>query len=106
MVKKCIVEYDELGNPIGLIDLKEFTSNESLKDFRELCKRNREEYLKRKADSERKANEEKMILASQIGGLENNIIFVIRAIKKIFGVKTKEEIESMIKEVEEYAKED
>ena len=52
MVKKCIVSYDESNNPIGLIDLKEFTDVKSYKDFQELCKKNKELFLKRAAEKE------------------------------------------------------
>ena len=102
MVKKCIVEYDELGNPIGLFELKEFADVKSLKDFEKLCKENKEKFLKRKVEIEEKAKEEKKLAQAQLESLEASVIFLTKAIKKIFGAKTKEEIESMVKEVEEH----
>lgn len=99
MVKKCIVEYDELGNPISLIDLKEFADVKSFKDFQDLCKRNKEAFLKRKKESEEKAKEEKKLLRAEIQSLETSIIFLTKAVKKILGVKTDEEIKAMLKEI-------
>lgn len=102
MVKKCIVEYDDLGNPIGLIDLKEFADVKSFKDFGELCQKNKVSFIQRQAEAERKAEEEKKLLRAEIQSLETSIIFLTKAVKKLFGVKTAEEIESMVKEVEEH----
>ena len=39
MVKKCIVQYDDLENPIRIIEIKEFSDAKSLKDFEERYER-------------------------------------------------------------------
>lgn len=99
MVKKCIIKFDELENPIELIEVKEFNDGLKLKEYKALCAANKEEFLKKKAEAERKAQEEKQALKSQVESLEKNVIFLIKAVKKILGVKTNEEIEAMLKEI-------
>ena len=47
MVKKCLVKYDELGKPIELVELKEFTDPKVLKEFKEKCELNKAQYLLR-----------------------------------------------------------
>ena len=71
MVKKCVVEYDELGNPIKLIDLKEFSDVKSFKDFGELCQKNKVRFIQRQAEEAHKAEEEKRKLYEKIEQLEN-----------------------------------
>lgn len=99
MVKKCIVEYDDNNNPIGIVELKEFTDIKSFKDFEELCRKNKEQYICKLEKAAAKAKEEKKALESRLWQLENNIIFLIKAVKKIFGVETVEEIDKLYKEV-------
>ena len=102
MVKKCIVKYDELGNPIALIEIKEFNDIKSFKDFENRCKENAYKELGRRINAEKQAAEEKKAAEEKIKGLENNVIFLIKAVKKILGVSTVEEVEAMIKEVNEH----
>ena len=105
MFKRCIVKLDELNKPVALIEVKEFTDEKSLKDFKELCNKNAMEQLERKMKTDKKVEEEKAALNEQIKGLTENVTFLIRAIKKIFGVSTREEIEAMLKEVNNDEKE-
>ena len=86
MVKKCIVEYDELGNPINLIDLKEFADVKSFKDFQELCAKNREGFLKRKEAAEQKAAEEKQFLFDEIERLSETLKDAMSGIAYLLGV--------------------
>ena len=102
MVKKCIVQYDELGNPVALIELKEFTDVKSFKDFEKLCKDNAAKSKAARINAEKQAAEEKKAAEDKIRGLEDNVIFLIKAVKKILGVSTVEEVEAMIKEVNEH----
>lgn len=97
MVKKCIVEHDELGNPINLIEVKEFTDAKSVKDFLELCKKNseamaqrqkliKEEEEKKKAEA-RKAQDELVIKVSNLW----------LAVKHILGIEEVKNVEDLFK---------
>lgn len=87
MVKKCIVEYDELNNPIGLIDLKEFTDSAKLKEFKELCDKNKEQFLQRKAELEEKAQKEKEILENKVKYLEKGLELCLHGIAHLLGLE-------------------
>ena len=58
MVKKVLVKYDELGKPIELVELKEFTDPSALKAYKQQCDANKVEYNKRLAEKEQNAKTE------------------------------------------------
>lgn len=66
-MKKAIAKYDELGNPIGLVDVKDFRSEASYKSYLDLCALNKTKADKRaeekvKAEAEAVAVERKRTL--------------------------------------------
>ena len=95
MVKKCSVEYDELGKPIGLVDLKEFTDTKSFKDFEQLCKKNREEFLKRKAAADDKNAYEKQFVFDELARLSETLKDAMFGIAYLLGVGDFKDIESV-----------
>ena len=92
MVKKCIVEYDKQGNPIGIFDLKEFNDVKSFKDFQALCSKNREEFLKRKKAAEEKEAEEKQFLFDEIERLSETLKDAMSGIAYLLGVADLENV--------------
>ena len=92
MVKKCIVKYDEQGKPIELIELKEFSDVKTLKDFEELCKKNKMDFLKRKNESELKAAVEKENLMKKIEFLENKCEAALLGIAYLLGIKDSKDV--------------
>lgn len=105
MIKKCIIKYDELGKPIEIVELKEFTDPRSLEDFKRTCDANKSNYLKRlkeKAENEQKEKEKvnakietlqkekeslKLVVSHILGYKELNE----EEIKKVLGVTEDEE---------------
>lgn len=71
MLKKVIVEYDELNKPIRIIELKEFTNTKDLLDFQKLCETNRKALEQRKAEKLEQERLEKERLLNRVLQLEN-----------------------------------
>lgn len=93
MVKKCIVKYDDLGKPIELVELKDFTDPKVLSDFKEKCELNKKEYhkrLKEKAENERL---EKQRVDDEIKSLQNEVLSLKSVISHILGYAELEEEE-------------
>lgn len=73
MIKKCIVKYDELGKPIGLLELKEFSSMQELADFKKKCESNNLEYKLRLDEKSQKELLEKQKMWQRIENLDKKI---------------------------------
>jgi len=93
MVKKCIVEYDDLGNPVGIIELKEFTDVKSFKDFEELCKNNLKAFDDRMAEKAAKAKKEKEQALAEITKLKKSIVAALKGICYLLGYNNYKEEE-------------
>ena len=96
-MKKVVVKYDELGKPIGLIDIKEFNDPATLKQFKLECDKNRlayEDRLREKAENELL---EKKALTDEINELKNEIASLKSVISHILG--TTELTEEQINEI-------
>lgn len=85
MVKKCIVEYDDNNNPIGIIELKEFTDIKSFKDFEELCRKNLKSYNERMAEEAAKFQKEKAKAITELNNLKKGVIAAMKGISYILG---------------------
>ena len=91
MVKKCIVKYDEKGNPIELVELKEFTDPLVLKSFKEKCEENKAEYNKRLREKAEKEQAEKAQLNGEILLLKDEIKLLKSVLKHILGYEELDE---------------
>ena len=91
MNKKCIIKYDELGKPIEIVELKEFTDPRSLEDFKRTCDANKSNYLKRLKEKAANDQKEKEKVANDIKSLqeENNSLKMV--ISHILGYDELEE---------------
>lgn len=92
MVKRCVVEFDELGKPIGLIDLKDFSDIKSFKDFQELCKKNKEEFLNRQEAAAKKAYIKESMLYERIEKLEKKAEILFEGIRYLLGIEDNKNI--------------
>lgn len=79
MVKKCVVKYDELEKPIELVELKEFTDPQVLRDFKAKCDINKANYLKRLQEKEKNERLEKQKTDSEIKSLQ----FELKCLKSV-----------------------
>lgn len=101
MVKKCIVEYDELNKPIAIIELKEFNDVKSFKDFEEICKKNREDFDKRIAEKEAEFKKQRAKAVAEMEYLKKGVIAAMKGISYILGYEdySLEEIVAVFKEL-------
>lgn len=91
MIKKCVVKYDELGKPIELVEIKEFTDPRVLEEFKRTCDTNKSNYLKRLKEKAEIEQKEKEKVANDIKSLqeENNSLKMV--ISHILGYDELEE---------------
>lgn len=85
MNKKCIIRYDELGKPIEIVELKEFTDTRTLADFKSECDTNKSNYLKRLKEKAENDQKEKEKTADDIKSLQEENKSLKRAISHILG---------------------
>ena len=97
MVKRYVVKYDELGKPIEIVEIKEFTDPAVLKSFKEKCEENKAALLEREKERESKKLEEKKEVLSYIENLHKEIADLKLVICHLFGFA--EFDESTIKEI-------
>lgn len=98
MVKKCLVKHDELGKPIELVELKEFTDPKVLKEFKEKCELNKAQYLLRLEEKAQNEQNEKLELKGEILLLKGEIKLLKTVLKHILGYDElqEEEIQSIL----------
>ena len=106
MIKKCIVQYDELEKPIGLIELKEFASTPELRQFLENCEKNKLLYKKRLEKKAEKELLEKQKMWQHIENLDKKIEGLKQVIWHLLGNRelSEEEIKKFLEE--DYEKEE
>ena len=92
MIRKCIIQYDELGKPIGLIEIKDF-SNAELKQFQELCEKNKKEHDERLANKAEKERVEKKLFNERLSKLESENEFLKSVLCHILGYEELDERE-------------
>ena len=94
MKKLCIVNYDELEKPIGLVEVKEFNDIQVLKNFEEKCSINKQAYKKRLQEKSENERLEKQKLDDEIKSLHTEIKSLKKVISHLLGNKelTEEEI--------------
>ena len=85
MVKKCIVQYDELGKPIGIIEVKEFNDIKSFKDFEKICEENHKALEERRAKEEADFQEKKAKAIADLNNLKKGIVAAMKGISYILG---------------------
>ena len=97
MVKKCIVKYDELGNPIGLIEIKEFNDVKSFKDFENHCKENAVKESERRIKREEKEAAEKKSHNEAIEKLQKKANILELAVMYLLGIRDVKNVEDLFK---------
>ena len=99
MVKKCIVQHDELGKPIGIVEITEFTDNKSFKDFEKLCDENHKAYVKRMFENELRIKAEKEKFKTEFQNVKDCIAAALNGIAYLLGIGklSEEEIEASFK---------
>ena len=97
MIKKYIIKYDELGKPIEIVELKEFTDTRSLEEFKRTWDANKSNYLKRLKEKAENEQKEKEKTAEKIETLQKEKESLKLVISHILGYKELSEEE--IKEV-------
>lgn len=93
MVKRYVVKYDELGKPIEIVEIKEFTDPAVLKSFKEKCEENKAALLEREKERESAALEEKKTVLSYIENLHKEIADLKSVIRHLLGYTELDEIE-------------
>lgn len=93
MIKKCIVQYDELEKPIGLIELKEFSSTPELRQFLENCEKNKLLYKQRLENKAEKERVEKDLFNKRLSKLESENEFLKSVLCHILGYNELDERE-------------
>lgn len=106
MVKKCIVKYDELGNPIELIEIKEFNDIKSFKDFENRCKENADKELERRINRAKAAENAKKAQQERIDKLEKKAAILELAVKYLLGLADLENVEDLFKGEEDNEQKD
>lgn len=101
MVKKCIVQYDDLGNPIKIVELKEFTDIKSFKDFEELCDKNHKDFEDRLKEAKEKADAEKAKLLNSIALLQKKAELCFEGIRYLMGLADFADLDGFLKCFEE-----
>lgn len=101
MVKKCIVQFDELGKPINIIDIKEFNDVESFKNFKKLCEENHKSFVQRRAKEEAEFQKKKAEAIKELEYLKKGVIAAMKGISYLLGYDdyTPEEIIAVFKEL-------
>ena len=97
MIKKCVVKYDELGKPIEIVEIKEFTDPRVLEEFKRTCDTNKSNYLKRLKEKAENEQKEKERTAEKIETLQKEKESLKLVLSHILGYKELSEEE--IKEV-------
>ena len=85
MLKKCVVKYDDLGKPIELVELKEFTDPQVLRLFKDKCETNKADYQKRLKEKAEDEQNEKAKLNGEILLLKDEIKLLKSVLKHILG---------------------
>ena len=96
MLKKVIIIRDELGNPIDVAELKEFTSSLELSTFKTLCSKNKITYEERLAVKEKERKEKENALKCQLDTIESEIVKIKGYLMQILGVESEEEIVAVL----------
>ena len=85
MIKKYVVQYDDLGKPIEIVEVKEFAKLDELKNFQEKCKVNKVAYEQRVSEKEQKLATEKQNLLDRVDLLEKENKCLKSVISHILG---------------------
>ena len=106
MIKKCIIKYDELGKPIEIVELKEFTDTRSLEEFKRTCDTNKSKYLKRLKEKAEIEQKEKERTAEKIETLQKEKESLKLVISHILGYRelNEEEIKEVLGVIEDEEK--
>ena len=76
MIKKVIVKYDEIGKPVAVLELKDFT-DEKLKAFLKECEVNEQAQLARVKAKEKTIAEEKEALQVQFSNVKSLVLYLL-----------------------------
>lgn len=87
MLKKCIVKCDDNGKPIELVELKTFNDPLALREFQEVCQKNKIAYLKEKQQKAEKERLEKEKVMEMINSLQEQNNALILVIKHLLGLE-------------------
>ena len=85
MIKKYVVQYDDLGKPIEIVEVKEFTKLDELRNFQEKCKANKVVYEQRVSENTQKLATEKQNLLDRVDLLEKENKCLKSVISHILG---------------------
>lgn len=98
MVKKCVIQYDEDSKPIHLIEVKDFTSTDSIAAFQGICEQNLNEKKEKARVKALEEAEEKQKVQDDIKSLQDEISGLKSVICHILGLSqlTDEEISSIL----------
>ena len=91
MVKKCVVKYDELGKPIEIVELKEFSDPRVLSEFKKKCEENKFAKIKREELKKKEQQENELFLEKQIKLLKIENLHIRELLAHLFGYKDMEE---------------
>ncbi len=91
MIKKCIVLYDELGKPIEVVELKEFTDPRVLSEFKKECEKNKLAKVQREELEKKEQQENELFLEKQIKLLKIENLHIRELLTHLFGYKDIEE---------------
>lgn len=84
-MKKLIILHNELGEPIDVVEVKEYRSNEEIAEIVKICNENREKDLRKLKIKELELENEKKELKEHIASLELKILELEKQIKFILG---------------------
>lgn len=98
MVKKCVIQYDEDSKPIHLIEVKDFTSTDSIAAFQGICEQNLAEKKEKARVKALEEAEEKQKVQDDIKSLQDEVSSLKSVISHILGLSqlTDEEISSIL----------
>ena len=85
MLKRYVVKYDDLGQPIEIVEIKEFTDSNVLRQFREKCEENKVKYLERQKEAAECAKQEKELKEQEVAKLKQDIFVLKDLVKYLLG---------------------
>lgn len=85
MIKKCIVEFDELHKPINVIEIKDFRNATDFQNFVKTCNLNREQAKIRYEEQLAREKEEKENILTNLNNAARNIDCLKTIIKALLG---------------------
>ena len=85
MLKRYVVKYDDLGKPIEIVEIKEFTDSNVLRQFREKCEENKVKYLERQKEAAEREKQEKELKEREVAKLKQDIFVLKDLVKYLLG---------------------